>query len=463
MRKGKLVWLFVITAALCLAGCSGSVETGPVPTITPRPTVTPAPTPTPVVVVETPDTDKVEEKKETVYDTKKFKEYYEKENKLPQLKVAYENNFECALDVLQIDVTDEKRKELVLSQFNALGVKEDLSPKVIMDYEATRASGDLSKIVLDFSGADVILKFAQENKLPVRGPRLITADTPDWAFTKDFDEAQVTEGTDEEGKAVTNIEFADPEIVTARMENYIKDVMEYCNTNYPGVVVSWQVLDDPINFNEQNATKYASNNWMKGIGEEYLVKAFEQARACSTGGQKLFFSQDSLDEANTLNPSLALLNLLKEKNLIDGIAIQGHYSVNSPNLYGMEDMVKALAATGLELHFSEFYVDSNEGSDGDLDKTDEERYNNGVKRYKNMMTRLTNYEEKNSYDIVSITFDGLSNETSELNQPKEYYDSTTGGMVVGVRVISYPYFFDAELNVTEMFFGALRDVTVKAY
>lgn len=458
MRKGKIVCLLATTATVLLMGCSGSVEIGPVPTITPRPTVTPAPTP--VVVVEMPDEDK---KEESVYDTKNFKEYYEKENKLPQLKVAYQNNFECALDVLQIDVTDEKRKELVLSQFGAIGVKEDLLPKVIMDYEATRASEDLSKIVLDFSGADVILKFAQENKLPVRGPELITADTPEWAFTKNFDEAQVTEGTDEDGKAVTNIVFADPEVIVARMENYIKDVMDYCNTNYPDVVVSWQVLDSPIDFNENNAYKYAANNWMKGIGEEYVVKALEQARACSAAGQKLFVSQSSLDGTNTLNPTVTLLNLLKEKSLVDGIAIQAHYTVNSPNLYGMEDMMKALAATGLELHFSEFYIDSNEGTNGDLDKTEEERYNAGVKRYKNIMTRFTNYEEKNNYDIISITFDGLTNETSEVNQPKEYYDSTTGETVFGVRLESYPYLFDAELNATEMFFAALNDVSVKAY
>lgn len=463
MRKGKFVCLLAATAAFLLMGCSGSVETGPVPTITPRPTVTPAPTPTPVVIVETPGTGEEEEKKETVYDTKKFKEYYETEKKLPQLKEAYQSNFECALDVLQIDVTDEKRKELVLSQFNALGVKEDLSPKVLMDYEATRASGDLSKIVLDFSGADVILKFAQENKLTVRGPRLITADTPEWAFTKNFDEAQVTEGTDEEGKAITVIEFADPEVVTARMENYIKDVMEYCNTNYPGVVVSWQVLDDPINYSVQHAKKYATNNWLTGIGDDYLVKAFAQARACAAEGQKLFLSQDALDEATTLTPALALINLLKDQNLIDGIAIQAHYDVNSPNIYGMEDMMKALAATGLELHFSEFYVSSNKNSDEDLDKTDEERYQNGVKRYKNLMTRILNYEVKSGYDIISITFDGLTNDTCSLNQPAEYYDTSVGATVVGVRAVSFVYFFDAELNVLDTFFAALGDVSIKAY
>lgn len=461
MRKGKFIGLFAIATAFLFAGCSGSVETGPVPTITPRATVTPAPTPTPVVVVETPSGDVQEE--ETVYDTKKFKEYYETENELPQLKVVYQDNFEFGLDVLQIDVTDEKRKELVTSQFGAVGVKEDLSPKLIMDYEATRASGDLTRIALDFSGADVILKFAQENNLPVHGPALINADAPEWAFTKNFDEAQVTDGVDESGLATKVIEYADAEVMTARMENYIKEIIEYCNTNYPDLIVSWQVLEVPIDTAAKNEKKYAENNWYKAIGEEYIVKAFEQARACATAEQKLFFAQSGMEVVNGLTPSIALANLLKEKNLIDGMGIQGHYSVNGPNRYGMDDMMKAVSETGLEIYFTEYYVDSNENSDGDLDKTYEERIERVVKRYKTLMTYLVNYDTKNSYNIVRITFDGLTNDTAEVNQPKEYYDSKTGETVFGVKSESYPYFFDAELNVMEAFFAALGDVTIKAY
>ena len=461
MRKGKFIGLFAIATAFLFAGCSGSVETGPVPTITPRATVTPAPTPTPVVVVETPSGDAQEE--ETVYDTKKFKEYYETENELPQLKVVYQDNFEFGLDVLQIDVTDEKRKELVTSQFGAIGVREDLSPKVLMDYEATRASGDLTRIALDFSGADVILKFAQENKLPVHGPALINTEAPDWVFTKNFDEAEVTTETGEDGLDVTTIDYADTTVMSARMENYIKDVIEYCNSNYPGLVVTWQVLEIPLDNNAKNQNKYAENNWYKTVGEDYIIKAFEHARASATAEQKLFFAQNGMEVANSLNSALALVNVLKEKNLIDAVGVQAHYATNSPSRYGMDDMMKALHETGLEIYITEFYIDSNEGSDADADKTAEERYEKCLKRYKNVMTYLVNYDEKNAYNIVRITFEGLTNDTASVNQPKEYYDSKTGEVVFGVKLESYPYFFDAELNVMDTLFAAMLDVSIKAY
>lgn len=461
MRKGHLFGLLGLAATFLFVGCSGSVEIGPVPTITPRPTVTPAPTPTPVVVVETPG--ETEVKEESVYDTKKFKEYYEKENKLPQLKEAYKELFAVGLDVLQIDVTDPNRRAIVLEQFNTISVKEDLSPTVLIDQEATVASGDLNRVVLDFSGADVILKFAQENNIPVRGPKLITNETPAWVFTKDFSEDQVSEGVDETGAKVTNIEYADPEVIMARMENYITDIITYCNTNYPGVVVSWDVLDDPLNAGERHEKKYrTSSYWYQGIGEEYLVKACEIARACATEEQKLFFSQDALDENATLSGAKPFATMLKEKNLIDGVAIQMHDSSNGPNVFLLETMFKDLSAIGLEIHVTEFYVDSNEGNSDDVDKTQEELLARCMKRYKNMSTTFANMEKK-GYDIINLTFEGLTDETSSLNQAKEYTDVATGQVVFGVRNWSYPYLFDEELNVKDNFFAILGDVSIKGY
>ncbi len=459
MKKERINGLLAIVATFLFAGCSGSVEIGPVPTITPRPMVTAAPTPTPVVE-ESVNTE-VEEV--SVYETKKYKEYYEKENKLPQLKEAYKDVFTMGMDVLLIDVMDEKRAAIIKEQFDTIGIKQDLMPETIMDYETAKVATDKTRIPLNFSAADVILKFAQENNMKVRVPRLLTEATPAWAFSSNLDRNQVIETTDAEGNVTTTVEFADVEVMTMRLENYIKDIMTYCNTNYPGVVISWEILDDPILSGEENALKYRSNYWLKTIGDDYLVKACEFARKYATADQKLFLSQDGLDETNTLKPSLALINLLKEKNLIDGVGIQAHYNPNSPTVFNMEDMVKALSATGLELHFTEFNVDCNELNRGDLDKTNEERMARGVKRYKALMTNILNYELKKNYDITSINFESLSNENANVNQPKEYIDHLTLEVKYGVQLESYPSMFDADLNVMDVFFAIIGDVTVKAF
>ena len=460
MRKRSIVGLLAIAATFLFAGCSGSVEIGPVPTITPRPTVTPAPTPTPVVVVQEGD-DKTEEV--SVYETKKYKEYYEKEKKLPQLKEAYKDLFTVGMDVLLIDVMDEKRAAIIKEQFDTISIKQDFVPETIMDYETAKVSADKTKIPLNFSAADVILKFAKDNNISVIGPRLITEATPAWAFTKDLDRNQVTETVGEDGKTVTTVEFADAEVMTLRLENYIKDIITYCNTNYPGVVISWEVLDDPINSGETSELKYRSHYWMQTIGEDYVVKACEFARKYATADQKLIVSQDNLDEIKTLNASLPLINLLKDRKLIDGIGIQAHYSPISPTVFLMEDMMKALHGTGLELHFTEFNVDSNSGNREDLDMTEEELLARGVKRNKAMMTSISNFELKKNYDIKSVTFESLTNDNANLNQPKEYVDHLTLEVKYGVQIESYPSMFDADLNVMDVFFAIIGDTTIKSY
>lgn len=463
MRKGKLAGTFAVAAMLLFAGCAGSVETGPVPTITPRPTVTPAPTPTPGAAVEQPG-ESGNGEEISVYETKKFKEYYEKENKLPELDEAYKDLFLIGIDALAIDVMDENRQAVLKEQFNSISVKNDLSPNIIMDYETSKVAADKTHIALNFSAADVILKFAQENNIPVRGPKLITYEVPEWAFTKDLDRAQVTETTNEDGTTTKTIEYASSDVIMARMENYIKDVITYCNTNYPGLVVSWDVLDDVILPGERHELGYQSSSlWYQGIGDSYIVEACRMARKYATPEQKLFFSQDNLDEAATLTPSLALLDTLKAEGLVDGIAIQAHYTPGVPNVFNMEDMFKKLAETGLELHITEFYADTNVGSVEDRDLTPDELRERGTKRYKALMTNFVNYDQKKGYDIVSITWEGLSDDTSSLNEPKEYFDEVAGEVMFGVKLESYPYLFDTEFKVKDAFFAALGDVSIKGY
>ena len=177
----------------------------------------------------------------------------------------------------------------------------------------------------------------------------------------------------------------------------------------------------------------------------------------------MFWTQDALDEKATLYAAVDFINMLKSQNLIDGVGIQMHYNPNGPNVFLIDDMFDKLVATGAEIHITEFFVDTNEGQVNDLELTKEELYAKATKRYKNLMTTICNYELKKSYDIVNITLEGLTDETSYLNEPKEYEDIVTGEMMYGVQKVSYPYLFDNEVNVKECFFSFLRDVSIKGY
>jgi len=455
MRRKKLVgWIAIVTTFL-FAGCSGSVEIGPVPTITPKPTVTPAPTPTPYIL-------EVEVVEENVYETRKFKEYYEKGNELPQLDVAYEDFFVVGMEVLPVDVESPERRKLIEEQFITISCKECLSPNYLMNYEASAASGDLTRISLDFSQADKVLKFAKENNMPVRGPELITDETPDWAFTKDFSEDQVTQTLDSTGKTTTSVEFASVDVITARMENYIKDVMTYCNTNYPGLIISWEIVDSVMKPDEKHEKGLKiTSKWHQALGDDYIVKACEFGRKYAESPQKLLYTQDLFHEASMQNASPQLMKELKDLGLIDAVGIHMIDSIDGANVFVLEDMIKKVAAVGIEMHITEFHVDSKTGNVREDTLTKEEYLAKCARRYKNVMNFFCNMEEQKKCDIVSLTFEGLTDETSYLNKPREYLDPVTAEMVVGVQTESYPYMFFEDLTVKDNFFAVLRDVSVK--
>ncbi len=456
MKKGVKKGFLTAVAVLFLAGCSDSVEFGPVPSITPRPTPTTAP-----VVTQPVEKTEDEEKPLTLAEQKKFKEQYTQTGELPVLYTQYEEYFKVGVSVSKEELDDEKRQALVKGQFNVISCK-DLSPANIMDYEATRASGDLSKVTLDFSAADEVLSFAQKNGLEVRGPVLINHTAPSWFFTKNFSEDEVTTVTDDAGKETEAVEYASKEVMLTRMENYIKDIITYCNTNYPDLVISWDVVGDAINAGENAEKCYrASSHWYQSLGEEYLLKSFEYAAKYATEKQTLFYSEDTMWERTTRDAAQALIDLLKTGGNITGIASVSPYKIQTPNVFGLEDLFKMLTATGLEVHMSDFYIDTNGGALEDYEQTKEEALEKSTSRYKSLMSTQTKMETNGKSNVTVLMFESLTDDASSLNVPKEYTDRTTGEVMFGVALPSYPSLFDENAEPKDAYFAFLQDADVK--
>lgn len=99
----------------------------------------------------------------------------------------------------------------------------------------------------------------------------------------------------------------------------------------------------------------------------------------------------------------------------------------------------------------------------DETRTEEENLEKVAKRYKALMAWLEKAIDEKKYQITCVVFDGMSDDTNEDNQPKEYVDGETGETVVGVKIWNYGYLFDKDLNPKDAFFGALQDESIKAY
>lgn len=442
MKKRMLFGVWTAAVILLSGGCASTVEVGPVPPITPRPTLAPTLSPTPAPVPDQNQPDK-----------KNFIEQYRETGEIPSLYETYQDYFRFGAAVTQDEIKDEKKQALIKKQFNSLTCMNELSPEVLLDREATLASADRDRAVLDFSGADVILKFAQENHMTVRGSTLITHETPAWFFTPDFSEPAGEEAS-----------YASAEVMESRMENYIKDIIGHCNTNYPGVVVSWDVLEEAIATAEGHALKYrVSSGWYETMGEDYIVKAYEFARKYADSTQKLFYSEREFDSPTVRFASTELVKMLSGKNLIDGFAVEGHWNYQSPNMMVLDDIFKAACGFGLEVHISQLDIDMAATQKDDLERTVEEILASSAKRYKNVFNWLVRMEDGNTYDIANVTIYGLTDDKSWLNEPTESVDEETGETVVTTPETNYPLLFDAELNPKDAFFGVLLDESIKLY
>lgn len=102
-----------------------------------------------------------------------------------------------------------------------------------------------------------------------------------------------------------------------------------------------------------------------GTGLGWVVWAFEKARQYCPNAKLILNDYNIISNNSSTDQYLTLINLLKDKGLIDIIGEQGHFLETTPNETILSNLDK-LYATGLPIHISEYDVnlaDDNEQHD----------------------------------------------------------------------------------------------------
>ena len=306
---------------------------------------------------------------------------------LPSLKDIYADKFDFGTAVPQMAFSSAKLQVLILQQFNILTPENELKPDSVLDVKESKKlveeTGDETQVAVHLDAARPLLDFAQKYHLKVHGHVLVWHSQTPGAFFH--------EGYDAKNPQVSR------DVMLARLENYIKAVFTVTEEQYPGVIVSWDVLNEAI---DDGTNKLRNSNWKKIIGDDYPNYAFAYARKYAPESVKLYYNDYNTAIPGKLAGIVTLLKGLIEDGNIDGYGFQMHHSVGFPSMSQIKAAVERIEQLGLRLRVSELDV----GASGNT----EAAFKKQAEFYANLMKLLIKHSD--SFEAVQVW--GLNDQMS---------------------------------------------------
>ena len=331
----------------------------------------------------------------------------------PSLKEEYKDYFRIGTATSPNLLDKEPYAKLIRAQYNSMTMGNSFKPDSILDHNKTVRDMDkyMYSPAVKFDAVKTELDFARDNGLTVRGHTLLWHNqTPDWLFYKNYD---------------IGGELADRETMLARMENYIKNVMEWTEENYPGLVRAWDVVNEAAD----DGGGMRKSLWYQTVGEDYIEQAFMFARKYAPEGTKLFYNDYNSYQTRKQNDIITFLRPIVEAGNIDGMGMQSHINVDISISQYMSALQKYYDELGLEINVTELDVCRGKSDNWQQEQGD---------YYKEFMSEILKLR-KNGVPITSVTLWGISDTDSWLSS-------------------DYPLIFNDDLSKKPAFDGMIEAV-----
>ncbi len=304
------------------------------------------------------------------------------------LKDLYQDYFIMGVETPNSLLKSSAHSDLMKKEFNSITLENECKPENLFDEAASKS--DIAKYnespAVKFNTIEPALKFCKENGMKMRGHTLIWHNqTPNWVFYNDYDESKGLAGRD---------------LMLKRMESYIKQVLEYTEKNYPGVINTWDVVNEAINDND--AGDLRGTKWKETIGDDYIEKAYEFARKYAGKNVKLYYNDYNEYVPNKQNGIIKALKPVLEAGNIDGIGMQSHLGASWPGIELYMSAVKKYAEAGFSIQVTEL----------DIEKSDAEDWEETQKNYYYELMKNLIAAKEDGVNIESVTFWGISDEYS---------------------------------------------------
>jgi endo-1,4-beta-xylanase len=141
----------------------------------------------------------------------------------------------------------------------------------------------------------------------------------------------------------------DRETLLNRLRDHIFTVVG----RYKGRIKGWDVVNEALN---QDGTMRESP-WMKIIGEDYLVRAFEFAREADPSAE-LYYNDYDLELPAKRAGAVELITKLKAAGVkISGVGLQNHSLMEWPSATDEDATIGAFSTLGMKVHITELDVD----------------------------------------------------------------------------------------------------------
>jgi endo-1,4-beta-xylanase len=343
----------------------------------------------------------------------------------PALKDVFKPDFlvGAALNAAQFSGADNPEVELIGKHFNTI------TPENVLKWEHVHPEAGR----YDFSGSDRYVEFGKKHGMVIIGHTLIWhSQTPDWVFR------------DAQGKPLTR------EALLERMRDHIQTVVG----RYKGRIRGWDVVNEAVN----ESGELRQSPWMKIIGEEFILKAYQFAREADPDVE-LYYNDFSLEKVAKRRGAVELVKKLQAQGVkLAGVGVQGHYGLDSPKPEAIEATIEAFAKLGLKVMITELDVNvlpnpsRATGADVSMKFAADPKWNpytNGLP--KEVEEQLAHrYEElfkvftKERGSLSRVTFWGVTDRTSWLN------DWPVPGRT------SYPLLFDRECKPKPAFHAVVN-------
>ena len=280
------------------------------------------------------------------------------EKKLISLAEAYKDYFHVGTTIspwtLKYNKTERK---LIEKHFNEIVAENCTKPMFIYKDENT----------IDFSTADKIIKFAQENNKKLRWHTFVWHNQmPKWIYYKDA-----------ECK-----ELATKEMLEQRIKKYIQAVMEHTK----GIVPSYDVVNEVISDKTFTLrTEEDHSLWQKIMGPDYVEKVFTWAHEANPEAE-LVINDYNIETIPAKREGMYnfVKNLLSKNISVSAIGLQMHISVENPPVSRIEETIQMFAELGLKVLVTEMDVSVYESEKEERKEYTPELLEKQAQRYKEL-------------------------------------------------------------------------------